>query len=110
VPESWCSRTANGMPSNYSPTRLTAAPVRFMLSRGCTLAVLRHLARSRLTITDRVRVPGERRGLTVARLRISNAGRKALAAPPERPWVWILRDRTDVAYSLDWRAMGRRPA
>jgi hypothetical protein len=50
-----------------------------MLSRGCTLAALRHLARSRLTVTDRVREPGRPGTLTVVRLRISNAGRKALA-------------------------------
>jgi hypothetical protein len=53
--------------------------VPFMLSHGCTIAALRRLARSRLTITDRVREPGKPGTLTVVRLRISNAGRKALA-------------------------------
>jgi hypothetical protein len=53
--------------------------VPYMRSHGCTVAVLRHLARSRLTITDRVREAGKPGTLTVVRLRISNAGRKALA-------------------------------
>jgi hypothetical protein len=53
--------------------------VPFMLSQGCSVAALRHLARCRLAVTDRVHVPGNRRTLTVARLRISDAGRKALA-------------------------------
>jgi hypothetical protein len=53
--------------------------VPFMLSHGCSVTALRRLARCRLAITDRVRVPGERATLTIARLRISDAGRKALA-------------------------------
>jgi hypothetical protein len=53
--------------------------VPFMLGHGCSIAALRHLARCGLATTDRVRVPGNRRALSVARLRISDAGRKALA-------------------------------
>jgi hypothetical protein len=53
--------------------------VPYMLSHGCTVAALRHLARSRLTITDRVRESGKPGTLTVVRLRISDSGRKALA-------------------------------
>ena len=53
--------------------------VPFMLSHGCSLAALRRLARCGLAITDRVRVPGRRGAPTIARLRISDAGRKALA-------------------------------
>jgi hypothetical protein len=55
-----------------------------MLGYGCSIAALRQLARCRLVITDRVRVPGNRR-LTVVRLRISDAGRKALARQDDRP-------------------------
>jgi hypothetical protein len=52
--------------------------VPFMLNNGCSVAALRHLARYRLVVTDGVREPGRRR-LTIARLRISDTGRKALA-------------------------------
>jgi hypothetical protein len=52
--------------------------VPFMLNNGCSVAALRRLARCRLVVTDRVREPGRRR-LTIARLRISDTGRKALA-------------------------------
>jgi hypothetical protein len=52
--------------------------VPLMFSYGCSVAALRRLTRCGLAITDRVRLPGKRR-LTVARLRISDAGRKALA-------------------------------
>jgi hypothetical protein len=52
--------------------------VPFMLSRGCSVAALRRLARCRLATTDRVRVPGRRGAPAVARLGISDAGRKAL--------------------------------
>jgi hypothetical protein len=55
-----------------------------MLGYGCSIAALRQLARCRLVITDRVRVPGNRR-LTVVRLRISDAGRKSLARQDDRP-------------------------
>jgi DNA-binding PadR family transcriptional regulator len=51
----------------------------FMLSHGCSVAALRRLARRGLTHTDRVRVPGRRGAPTIARLRITAAGRKALA-------------------------------
>jgi hypothetical protein len=64
-------------------TLLANAPygctVPYLLNHGCAYAALRRLARSRLTITDRVREPGKPGMLTVVRLRISNAGRKALA-------------------------------
>jgi hypothetical protein len=50
-----------------------------LVRSGCTLEELRHLARSRLTITERVREPGSLRAPTVTRVRISDAGRKALA-------------------------------
>jgi hypothetical protein len=53
--------------------------VPFMLSHGCSVTALRRLARCGLTITDRVRVPGRRGAPTIARLRISETGRKALA-------------------------------
>jgi hypothetical protein len=53
--------------------------VPFMLSHGCSVEALRRLMRCRLVITDRVRVPGRRGAPAIARLRISNAGRKALA-------------------------------
>jgi hypothetical protein len=53
--------------------------VPFMLGHGCSVAALRRLARCGLAITDRVRVPGRRGAPTIARLRISEAGRKALA-------------------------------
>jgi hypothetical protein len=49
-----------------------------MLSHGCNVVALRDLARHRLAVADRVRVPGNRQP-TVVRLRISDAGRKALA-------------------------------
>jgi hypothetical protein len=52
--------------------------VPLMLGRGCDVVALRHLARHRLAVADRVRVPGNRRD-TVVRLRISDDGRKALA-------------------------------
>jgi hypothetical protein len=52
--------------------------VPLMLGRGCDVVALRHLARYRLAVADRVRVPGNRRD-TVVRLRISDAGRSALA-------------------------------
>jgi DNA-binding PadR family transcriptional regulator len=53
--------------------------VPFLLSHGCSVTALRRLARCGLAVTDRVRTPGKRKALTVARLRISEAGRKALA-------------------------------
>ena len=59
--------------------------VPFMLSNGCSIAALRHLARGRLAITDRVRVPGKK-AVTVVRLRISDAGRKALARHEGGPY------------------------
>ena len=52
--------------------------VPLMVGRGCDVVALRHLARHRLAVADRVRVPGSRSG-TVVRLRISDDGRKALA-------------------------------
>jgi hypothetical protein len=52
--------------------------VPLMLGRGCDVVALRHLARHRLAVADRVRVRGDRSG-TVVRLRISDDGRKALA-------------------------------
>ena len=52
--------------------------VPFMLSCGCSVAVLRHLARCRLAVTDRVPVPDKPKSATIVRLRISDAGRKAL--------------------------------
>jgi hypothetical protein len=60
--------------------------VPFMLSCGCSVAALRHLARCRLAITDRVPVPGRPKSSTVVRLRISDAGRKALARQGGRPY------------------------
>jgi hypothetical protein len=54
-----------------------------MLGYGCSIAALRQLARCRLVSTD-VRVPGDRR-LTEVRIRISDAGRKALARHDDRP-------------------------
>jgi len=53
--------------------------VPFMLNHGCSVAALRRLARCRLVVTDRVREPGKRRAPAIARLRISDAGKKALA-------------------------------
>jgi hypothetical protein len=50
-----------------------------MLSHGCSVDELRDLAHRRLTVTDRVRQPGTLRTPTVIRVRISDAGRKALA-------------------------------
>jgi hypothetical protein len=41
--------------------------VPFMLSRGCSVAALRRLARCRLVVTDRVREPGKR-GAPVSRV------------------------------------------
>jgi hypothetical protein len=52
--------------------------VPLMLGRGCDVVALRHLARYRLAVADRVRAPRNRSG-TVVRLRISDAGRNALA-------------------------------
>jgi hypothetical protein len=59
--------------------------VPFMLSHGCSIPALRHLARRRLAIMDYVRVPGNRRAPSVVRLRISDAGRQALAREGDRP-------------------------
>jgi hypothetical protein len=53
--------------------------VPYLLNHGCSVAALRHLARRRLAITDRVAEPGKPKVATVVRLRISDAGRKALA-------------------------------
>jgi hypothetical protein len=53
--------------------------VPYLLSQGCSVAALRDLARHRLAITDRVPVPGKPKSTTAVRLRISDAGRKALA-------------------------------
>jgi hypothetical protein len=53
--------------------------VPFMLSHGCSVEALRRLMRCRLVTMDRVRVPGRRGAPAIARLRISVAGRKALA-------------------------------
>jgi hypothetical protein len=50
-----------------------------LVRSGCTVEELRDLARSRLTITERVREPGTLRAPSVMRVRISDAGRKALA-------------------------------
>ncbi len=46
---------------------------------GCTVEELRHLARSRLTVAERVCGPGTLRAPTIVRVCISDAGRKALA-------------------------------
>jgi hypothetical protein len=53
--------------------------VPFMLSHGCAVEALRRLMRCKLVITDRVRAPGRRGAPFIARLRISDAGSKALA-------------------------------
>jgi len=53
--------------------------VPFMLNHGRSVTALRRLARCGLATTDRVRVPGRRGAPAIARLRISDAGRKALA-------------------------------
>ena len=50
-----------------------------MLSHGCSVDELRDLAHRRLTVADRVRQPGTLKAPTVVRIRISDAGRKALA-------------------------------
>jgi hypothetical protein len=50
-----------------------------LVRSGCTVEELRHLARTRMTITERVRGPGTLRAPTVVRVHISDAGRKALA-------------------------------
>jgi hypothetical protein len=50
-----------------------------LVRHGCTIEELRHLAQSRLTITERVGGSGTLRAPTVVRVRISDAGRKALA-------------------------------
>jgi len=42
--------------------------VPYLLNHGCTFAALRRLARSRLTITDRVREPGRRGPPAIAEL------------------------------------------
>jgi hypothetical protein len=60
--------------------------VPFMLSCGCSVAALRHLARCRLAITDRVPVKGKPKSATVVRLRISDAGREALARQQRQPY------------------------
>jgi hypothetical protein len=52
--------------------------VPFLLDSGCSVTALRHLARQRLVIADRVPVPGKPKSATVVRLRISKAGRQAL--------------------------------
>jgi hypothetical protein len=52
--------------------------VPFLLDSGCSVAALRHLARRRLAIADRVRVSGGPKSGTVVRFRISKAGRQAL--------------------------------
>ena len=52
--------------------------VPFLLDHGCSVAALRHLARRRLAITDRVPVPGHPKSATVVGFRISKAGRQAL--------------------------------
>jgi hypothetical protein len=56
------------------------APV--LVRNGCTIEELRHLTRSRLTVTERAR--GTVRAPTVVRVRISDAGRKALARRDDR--------------------------
>jgi hypothetical protein len=50
-----------------------------LVRSGCAVEELRDLARSRLAIAERVRGPGTLRAPTVIRIRISDAGRKALA-------------------------------
>ena len=49
-----------------------------LLNSGCSVASLRHLARQRLAIADRVRVSREPKSGTIVRFRISKAGRQAL--------------------------------
>jgi hypothetical protein len=68
--------------------------VPFMLNHGCSIAALRHLARCRLAITDRVHVPGKPKSARVARLQISDAGLKALARQEGRP------DRRKISVAL----------
>ncbi len=68
--------------------------VPFMLNHGCSIAALRHLARCRLAITDRVHGLGRPKSATVARLRISDAGLKALARQEGRP------DRRKISATL----------
>jgi hypothetical protein len=55
-----------------------------LVRSGCTIEELRHLARSQLAITERVRKPGTLRTPTEIRVRISDAGRKALAHQGDR--------------------------
>jgi len=50
-----------------------------LVRNGCTVEELRHLGRSRLIITERVSGSVTRRAPTAVRVRISDAGRKALA-------------------------------
>jgi hypothetical protein len=64
-----------------------------MLGYGCSIVALRQLARCRLVITGRVRVPGNRR-LTEVRLRISDAGRKH--------WRARTTVRTLVGFLRNW--------
>ena len=64
--------------------------VPFLLDHGCSVAVLRNLARRRLAITDRVPVPDHPKSATVVRFRISKAGRQALLdSPPNRRKISI---------------------
>ena len=62
--------------------------VPMMLAYGCAIVALRRLVRDQLAMTARERVPRARRTITVVRLRITNAGRRALASsrllPSER--------------------------
>jgi hypothetical protein len=50
-----------------------------LLDYGYTVTTLRRLVRSQLAVAERVHIPGVRRSLTAVRLRISDAGRRALA-------------------------------
>jgi hypothetical protein len=68
-----------GQQQALRPDAAHGCTVPFMLNHGCSVAALRHLARRRLAITDRVHVPGKPKSVTVVRLRINDAGLKALA-------------------------------
>lgn len=74
--------------------------VPFLLDSGCSVAALRHLARRRLAIADRVPVPGKPKSATVVRLRISKAGRQALQGNAPNPRKRLVRLALLVLFAL----------
>jgi hypothetical protein len=73
-----------------------------MLSHGCSVTALGRLARCGLAIIDRVREPGRRGTPAIARLRISEAGRRL-----EDTALWIdERDALAVEHEARLRLSG----